>query len=160
MKTGLEITFSLPCLMRGSKVSASLCFYVTFKGSLFHRAVLCSGTVWKNPYYLLDCFSPHLLLVICLKSASNSKELYLNPVLHVVRKEIKGSISPKESIPFLELKRVKVNAAGSISIEITHINIYSIFRGKQAAGYGTDTPITTGFLGYFFGNVVFWSIRK
>lgn len=67
--------------MRGSKVSARLCFYVTLKASIFHnRAVLCSGTVLNNHYYLLDCFSPHLLLVICLKSASNSKELYLNPV--------------------------------------------------------------------------------
>lgn len=119
MKTGLEITFSLPSFMRGSKGSASLCFYVTLKGSIFHnREVLCSGTVSNNLYYRLDCFSPHLLLVICLKSASNSKELYLNPVLHAARKEIKGSVSPKESIPFLELKRVEVYAAGSI--EMTH----------------------------------------
>lgn len=77
-----------------------------------------------------------MLLVICLKSASNSKELYLNPVLHAARKEIKGSVSPKESIPFLELKQVKVYAAESIRIEITHINIYSILRGKKASGYG------------------------
>lgn len=95
--------------------------------------MLCSGTVSNNLYYLLDCFSPHLLLVICLKSASNSKELYLNPVLHAARKEIKGSISPKESIPFLQLKRVKIYVAGSI--EIPHINMYSIFRGIKAAGY-------------------------